>query len=114
MACQSRRQSASCPLPTFELIITERLSLAWSGLAPEPPTTSQTAVLVSPTLMLILILTNGGISPPEETEEKIYGNRKVPFGFFLLPIPQTVLGDLVFISMNDRPEFSLEFERQMR
>lgn len=89
--------------------------MAWSGLAPEPPTTSQTAVLVSPTLMLILvlilILTNGGISPPEEIEENIYGNRKVPFGFFLLPIPQTVLGDLVFISMNDSPEFSLEFER---
>lgn len=88
--------------------------MAWSDLAPEPPTTSQTAVLVSPTLMLILILTNGGISPPEEIEENIYGNRKVPFGFFLLSIPQIVLGDLVFISMNDSPEFSLEFERQMR
>lgn len=116
-ACQSPRQSASRPLPAFELIITGRLSLARPGPAPEPTATSQTAVYASPALMLIL--TNDGrfTSRGNSAGENIYGNWKasLPFLCPLWPLfihfHKLLLELLVFISLSDSPGFPLEFER---
>lgn len=108
-ACQSPRQSASRPLPTFELIITGRLSLAWLGpvqLPSPPPNTSQPSANTN---------TNKGRTFHLQRKQYLW-KASLPLFCPLWPLfihfHKLHLGLLVLISLSDSPGFSpLNLER---